>query len=668
MEEIVQINSQRLYNDIVSGTNIISGEEYQKIISMIAKVAGDFVVQTLGPYGRTTLIDNGVKLYASKDGWHGLQHLRFGDPIYNTLFHMLQESSFNNAHRVGDGTSTAMVVVRYLIDNFPKMGNMIRQADLLKAFEVARDNIIEALLDSEELKTVNREGDLKDLYNVAYVASNGDDKLSTLIWDIYKETKNPDIYLEISPFTETSSQIDNGYRFNCRPIMLEAFINDSSRKYFKENHTDTIVFFFDHSMNYQDHGKLIQSITTMYPNKQVLIFAPYFDDVLCNVIGSAISELSRKNQVPNIMLVQLALTTELDKFTYKDLSIMSRAVIFDYSKVKAYQLLYAQAEGMDISNDPSYKAMGAEAYFQFKSPLDVIALCAGHFRTFTLAKDFCLLQDYEGVADQKELETNFLAVKEEWEEMKAKANRSTTDLTKEYMTAQLHYIRLTGKIGKISIGGDSTMEKSFKYDVAEDAIFACKAAWNDGIIRGLNLTTLGVVSSLSDRIKNSLNSATNDKEVDRRYILSAVYESLYQAFRSASIAVLDNKYQDNGQTADKILSKCEKMKVGFNLVTDEYEDMNHPTIINSVTTDIEILKSAISILTTTMSSSQMVTINKMYDKGLSDAIRKAEELEDKKNLARAATLGFLDAIRENGNNLLYNAVIDRALQEGVKDE
>ena len=376
--------------------------------------------------------------------------------------------------------------------------------------------------------------------------------------------------------------------------------------------------------------------------KQVILFAPQFDDALCNVVAAAIAQLMKQKKVPNIMLVQLALVNELDKFTYHDLSIMSRATIFDYSKVKSFQLLLAKESGMDLSNDPAFKTMGADAYFQFKSADDILDLCAGCFRTFTLAKDFCLIQDYEGVADTKALAQNLQNVKEEWETIKAKANRSSLDMTKEYMTAQLHYVRLTGKIGRIRVGGDANVEKSFLYDVAEDAIFACKSAWNDGTIRGLNLTTLSVIRNLLGKIGET--DAANEKEIRERYILRQVYTSLYEAFKSASLAVLENKYQDGNKTAEAIIAKCEEDKKGYNLVSDEYEYIDNPTVINSVTTDIEILKSVVSILTTIMSSSQMVTFNKTYDKNLAKAIQKEEDMEDARDLTRAKTLGIVDGI------------------------
>ena len=64
------------------------------------------------------------------------------------------------------------------------------------------------------------------------------------------------------------------------------------------------------------------------------------------------------------------------------------------------------------------------------------------------------------------------------------------------------------------------------------------------------------------------------------------------------------------------------------------------SVINSVSTDIEIIKATTNILSLLLSSNQLVSINKMYDKKLSteEAVRK--EKERATNVAN----GYLNAI------------------------
>ena len=83
----MSIANDALYEEVKSCTNIISGDEYKSLFCTIAKVVCDTVSQTLGPYGSTTIIDDGSGFtYPTKDGWSCMNRLRFNDPIYNTIF------------------------------------------------------------------------------------------------------------------------------------------------------------------------------------------------------------------------------------------------------------------------------------------------------------------------------------------------------------------------------------------------------------------------------------------------------------------------------------------------------------------------------------------------------------------------------------------------------
>ena len=90
-----ELMDKTLYEDIKYGTNIVTGKEYLDTMLTIADVASEMVVKTLGPYGKTTIIDDGTFTYPTKDGWSVLKRLRFNDPIYNTLYGVLKQVSFD---------------------------------------------------------------------------------------------------------------------------------------------------------------------------------------------------------------------------------------------------------------------------------------------------------------------------------------------------------------------------------------------------------------------------------------------------------------------------------------------------------------------------------------------------------------------------------------------
>lgn len=641
-----------IYDDIRSGSNIVNGDEYRAIISSLARVAAEAVVKTLGPYGATTVVDDGNIAYPTKDGWQVIKTLSFNDPIYNTLFRILTSMSFNSAHRVGDGTTTAMTVANSFIAimmHYLSENPDIRQADFLEALNVAMSQIVQRLQDAPELIRIDKDGDMEDLYRVAYIASNGNEELSRMIQMLYRETHNPDIYFEISPNSTTMCQVDDGYRFNCRPIFLDAFRNDDSLNY-KETDKNILAFFFDHAINYQEHSMIIEGISAYAGQKSVLIFATHFDDTLCNIITTNIRQQAQRGMVPNIILVQYSLTTELDKGTLRDLSYMTNAQIFDYGKARAFRLIVAKQKGEDIKTTVDDTLAGAQAY-TYETTQALLEDCCGHISTLILNDNFCIIKDWERFGDAK----LFAAEKEKarlaYEKAKRTAEFGASELNKDYLNAQLRHIRLSGKMGRIYIGGPSNTEKRYLYDVVEDVIFGCKSAYEHGTIRGMNLLTLSILKDMHTK--------------EESQILKDVYGMFYDAFYDVTLCVMKNKYHvldkpikcniPGGCSSEAEMKPAEIIEYaiehgfGFNLISDSFEDSKEGfSVINPVNTDIEIIKSAVGVLSTVMSSSQMITINRRFDRGMSKQIQRNEELETLKKNAESTMAGQLNALSSAG--------------------
>ncbi len=119
----------RLLNDVMSSCNIISGDRFLQHNLAIAKVAAEMVVQTLGPYGSTTVVDNGTgSCYPSKDGWTCLNNLRFTNPTYNALYTNLGVIAPGNStelRRVKIGTTSGTSTVSHSSSSFETIGILL---------------------------------------------------------------------------------------------------------------------------------------------------------------------------------------------------------------------------------------------------------------------------------------------------------------------------------------------------------------------------------------------------------------------------------------------------------------------------------------------------------------------------------------------------------------
>lgn len=610
-----------LYEEIKAGTNIISGDEYKQIVYAISQLASDMVVKTLGPYGKTTIIDDSMFSYPSKDGWAAISRLRFSDPIYNTIFNTIKQISFSVVNKVGDGTTSALVganaflkeVLEYQ-ERVEMEGKLFRQSDFLKDLDNIGNEIIENLLSSDEVHKVS-EDNFDEIEKIALISSNGNEELSKIIKEIYEKTGNPNIYVNFDKGTELSYDIETGYKFEVRALNHKAYINNDAGTCIKKD-VETLIAIFDHNVTYNEHAELVSSLSKYASsvNKEIIIIAPYFDDIMANIIGTTIDHFVQQNKIPNIMLLQFPMSMEIHRKYLADVNMLTNAQIFDYGKVRAFNVLFHNATQEEKIED---SLLNVDQY-NFESPVDVIEMCLGKTRTIVVAEKYAVLQDYEGIVNEGLFNSVLKEVEEHYQVMKEKSNRSLATLDKAYMDAHQRYIKLLGQMGTIKVGAKTELEKHFLKDSVDDATLACRSAYENGYIKGLNLSTCAIIKGMLDK----------EEDESRRNILNF----LLKVFSEMSLSVMDNKVdrafkrdvslnypQYNAKVSYKLDSQgiidfAIENKYGYNLVTEEFEVGNELTVINSVSTDIEILKAMIGILSLILTSNQFLSMNRMYDR------------------------------------------------------
>ena len=225
--------------DIMMNINLIDGEEYRNTLLAIANISSDILVKTLGPFASTTTIGDGATTYSTKDGWSVLNRLQFGDPVQETLFKFLQRISFTLNSRVGDGTTTAIVAANQFIQIFDayrkylaSSNRFIRQQDLLNIIDEAKNDIVKALQSPKRKKTITSHEDkgYEDIYKIAYVSSNRNEMISSMIKDLYDKTDNPNIHVAFSDTAVTYADIQRGYKLDTE-LMFDKFYLDNEDKY-----------------------------------------------------------------------------------------------------------------------------------------------------------------------------------------------------------------------------------------------------------------------------------------------------------------------------------------------------------------------------------------------------------------------------------------------------
>ena len=627
-----------LYNEIASNSNVISGEEYRELVCAISQVASDMVVKTLGPYGSTTVIDDGTGFtYPSKDGWSCLSKLQFTDPTYNTIFNMLKKISFNSVTTVGDGTTTAMVAannfLRKMYTEFiPKVKDAgFRQADFIDTMNEVYSNLEYALKHNEYTQRIDTDGDFSDIYKIAYIATNGNDEFADIIQKIYQETNNPNIQVSMDKDAITTYEIQKGYKFDARVLNFPAYINCDAGIIDYTNHPCRIII-FDHNVTFQMHEKIIAAISAMSSRdkSEIIIMAPYFDDIITSWIDSSIQRLVQNRQVPNIMLVQIPTTAAIQRKSISDLAVLTNGQVFDEAKVKAFNILlhnqtHSEAEKIEDS-------MFSLEKYSFESPEEIIHRCLGQVKSVIINKTEGFLQDYDDIANPVHYNAVLTEAKEAYESMKTKAMKTIGGmLDKDFLYTQMRYIKLKGCTGVIKVGAFSDIQQRCDKDSLDDAVLACRSAYENGYVRGMNLEILSTLAEWMSNYSKCPIKGTYGKEI---------LNMLYGCFYLTSLQVIMNKQPNNdtrrrvilkenktpnGMTAidyiTSTLSNCEiletcitsKKHLDYNLRTETLNGYEQWEVINSAATDIEILRAVVNVLTTVITSNQFLSVTRRYD-------------------------------------------------------
>ena len=172
-------------------------------------------------------------------------------------------------------------------------------------------------------------------------------------------------------------------------------------------------------------------------------------------------------------------------------------------------------------------------------------------------------------------------------------NEITWELKDRIYSIKRRISILTGSMITFYIGGNSEDEKDTNYYLIEDAIFAVKSAIQYGYVPGCNRAIMKVIR---DNLCNSLN---NDIK------MNLIYDVIIPSIDHIYHCLLSNAGFDIDTINDMLnkLSTCDSI---YNIESGEYEDFDTTRIVNSVETDIEIIKNVISIVTLLMSSNQFI--------------------------------------------------------------
>lgn len=556
--------------------NVIGNEEFNDRSKRVFSSVANVLSHTLGPFGATSIIETSHEYKVTKDGWNVLKSLHFNSPTEENILMLLSNIAQQVVRKVGDGSTSSVVAAHKLLEEMSTIfeGTNIRSKTLLDTLTKVSNRLVAVI---EQVSTqVDREGDFQEIYNLAYVSTNENAEIASLIQQAYQATRIPSIQYEKSRTANNELEIIDGYQSKLS-YYDRIFVNTDNETGVYDN---VNIVMFDHTIDKEYHFEFILELIMESRKKEgrLLILAPFFDTAMGETFATICNQEKSQTGTHYLLIGRAHLLKNHDQNMYKDLSALLGAKVVTENVINEYNKKRLDREEREKTYDP--RLSGEHNEYINVDPLHY----QGHVGKVTLGKRFSLFQEFDStdveLLKQYELDAaNKLAAQEAIDEELNSVNHDIFSLIERVNKLQC-------KTAVIKAGGATSLEKGANYDLLEDAVKATSSAYKHGYNLGGNLAIVKAAELLSA-----------EDELEARILVG-----IRDAFKSVFQTVLSNGQLEFNY--DTILGKAIEDNVCLNIVNGEYDG----TVINPTKTDVEILKGTISIVSLMLSSNQYISL------------------------------------------------------------
>lgn len=545
-------------NDNSPSINVVSKEEFEKRVESVFNLIWESLSRSFGPYGAPTIILDYPYSHVTKDGYTIMKNLMMDTSktlIDQSIFNMASDVCGRLNYSVGDGTTTAVIATNSIYQRYRQYKkyiteNFVLPREITRKFSNIKNDIeVELRSRSKEIRSDSPEELYNNIHDVVYISSNGDELITNLIADLYKELNFPAISCEIAQDGITRSDIIDGYKLNlCLNDKL--YINSDEMVMNSEN-SDILIFGV--RITQDIYEKILKPIDKLcfVRGRKLIVAAPYYDEVTLNqVIRCDLNNEYKQRKTVNMILTTYQATSNHDRTLINDFALLCNTMVIGRPLVK--YILDELESGTPIQNIlymdsrciPNTKCIfdhkETNRYGLYIYGVDTIpegsvsveqpierSIPVGFVKKSRLGLDTSIF-------------TGFYYDKNKYEILKADAYKEMKDLENKYQKlgtfnlevskAQQRYYALNLKMGVVYVGGDSELSQKMMKDTIDDAILAAASAFEHGVILGCNTTLL---QSIEKIIKNE-----KYDEIDNILI-----NILYYGFMDVYSTMLGNAFE-----------------------------------------------------------------------------------------------------------------------------
>jgi chaperonin GroEL len=501
------------------------------------KTLAQAVKVTLGPSGRNVVIEKSFgSPTVTKDGVTVAKEIELEDANENLGAQLVKEVASKTSTVAGDGTTTATVYAEAIFDEGLRNVTAGANPSLLKR---GIDKAVAAVLG--HLSSISTPvKDTKQIAQVGASSANQDQQIGQMIADAMdKVGKDGVITIEEGKGLDTVVDLVEGLQFD------KGYISP----HFADPQTMDVTFEDAYVLI---HEEKISSIKDILPvlgkvaeaGKALLIIAE-------DIEGEALATLvvNKLRGTLKVVAVKAPGFGDRRKAMLEDIAIVT-------------------------GGQPIFKELGINL-----ETLDIKDL--GRAKKIHVEKETTTIIEGAGKTDK---------IRGRIEQIKAEIDRTTSDYDREKLQERL--AKLAGGVAVIKVGAPTEAAMKEKKARVEDALHACRAAVEEGILPGGGVSVLRAIPAI-DKLK-----LDGDERIGADIVKRALYAPIKQISENAGV--------DGSIVAQRVIESKEQ-NFGYNALTHEYGDLIKMGVIVPTKVERTALSNASSIASLLLTTDAVIS-------------------------------------------------------------
>ncbi len=527
----------------MAAKQLVFTEEARRKLKNGMDIVANAVATTLGPKGRNVAIDRKFgSPTITHDGVSVAKEIELEDPFENMGAQLLKEAAQKTNDIAGDGTTTSTVLAHAIVtEGLKALAAGYNPMLLKRGIEKAADSVVAGL--REMAVSINTKEE------IASVATNSaaDVEIGSLIADVMdKVGKDGVITVEESKSMLFETEYVEGMQFD-RGYISPYFITDA--EHMESVIADAYILINEKKISAaQDIVPILEKLVQLGKRELVIIAEDIDGEALATLV------LNKLRGMLNVLAIKAPGFGDRRKAMLQDIAILTGGTV--------------------ISEETGRK-------------LETATIAdLGRAEKIVADKDNTTIVGGKGDA---------ALIKGRVDQIRVEIDKSTSDYDREKL--QERVAKLAGGVAIIRVGAATETELKEKKHRVEDALSAARAAVEEGIVPGGEISLINASSSL-DNVKMDNEDAQVGVSIVRKALEAPIRRLAANAGQDGSV-IIDGVRRTAAEKKNK--------NIGYNVLTGEYTDMIKAGVIDPVKVVRGALENAASIAAMMLTTEVLIT-------------------------------------------------------------